>query len=442
MRRSLSRRNFIGSAATAGVGVSLATTANSVPAPEPVAAGSIAPTARAAVEWPVWDARDQAALIEVLNSGKWGRAAGGKRVSEFEAAFAEKMRARYCLATSSGTTALLTTFGALGIGPGDEVILPPYTFVATFNAITNSYALPVFVDSDAETFQIDPTKIAAAITPSTKLLLPVHIGGSPADLDAITTVAKSHNVTVIEEACQAPLAEWRGQPVGNIGLAGCFSFQSSKNLTSGEGGAIVTNDEAFANLCYNFHTPSGNKPGLSSGRASNFRLTEFQAGLLISQLTRLEEQAKTREANAARLTELLRNIPGISPARLASGCTRSAYHLYMLRYDPRQFENLPRAKFLKLLAKAGIAASGGYTSLNNSLHVKALANNRHYRRLYGTDTMDRWVERNQCPVNDRLCEEAVWLSQSKLLHPQADMDRIATVIADIQKRAGDLVRSE
>jgi dTDP-4-amino-4,6-dideoxygalactose transaminase len=399
------------------------------------------PTPKAAVDWPVWDERDAAGLLDVLNSGQWGRTAGDRRVAEFEAAFARRMQARHCIATSCGTTALFTTLGALGIGPGDEVIVPPYTFVATFNAITQSYALPVFVDSDAETFQIDPRKIAAAITSRTKLLLPVHIGGSPADLDAIEELARSHKVAVIEDACQAVLAELHGRPVGTRGLAGCFSFQASKNLTSGEGGAVVTNDEAFAALCYNFHSPGGGRPAPSSGRGANFRLTEFQAALLLSQFTRLEEQARTRDANAAYLSSLLTKVPGITPARLVDGCTRSAWHLYMFRYDQSQFANLPRARFLKELAKAGVGASGGYGPLNTSAHVRALAANPHYQRLYGKNAMARWLETNQCPVNDRLCEEAVWFTQTKLLGTRAQVGRIAEVIVDIQKRAGKVASS-
>lgn len=429
-----SRRKFIGTSAGAAACLAGAT----IPSTSSGAAIPVAQPSKAAVAWPIWDANEEKALLDALNSGRWGRTTRGKFLPAFEAAFAKRMRAKHCIATSSGTTALLTTVGALGIGPGDEVILPPYTFVATFNAITNSYALPVFVDSDAETFQIDPKKIAAAITPNTKLLLPVHIGGSPADMDAIQQIAKPHKVSVIEDACQAPLAELRGQPVGTAGLAGCFSFQASKNLTAGEGGAVLTNDDAFANLCSNFHSPGGGKPGESLGRGANYRLTEFQAAILGAQLTRLDEHAKIRDANAAYLTKLLQKIPGITPAKLVPGCTRSGWHLYMLRYDRQQFAGLSREKFLAGLTKAGVAASGGYSSLNTSRHVRALGTNPHYQRIYGKAAMTRWVDANQCPVNDKLCTEAVWFSQITLLGTRAQMERIAETFADIQKRAGDL----
>ena len=438
MQSSIDRRQMIKSAAVAGVASCIGSASAHAGSPSP-SPSSLAEADKAAVkakvEWPFWDSLEESGLRDVLNSGVWGRTSGGRCVPEFEAAFASRMKARFCIATASGTTALLTTLGALGIGPGDEVIMPPYTFVATFNAITNSYALPVFVDSDAESFQIDAKKIESAITANTKLLLPVHIGGSVFDLEAVNSIAKARNIPMIEDACQAPLAEWRGQPIGSIGLAGCFSFQASKNINSGEGGAIVTNDEQFANLCFNFHTPGGGKPGPSLGRGSNFRITEFQAALLLAQLSRLEEQSKIRDANAAYLTELLQKIPGIAPAKLAKGSTRSAWHLYMFRYDPKQFANMPRAAFLKELGKAGIAASTGYSRLNQTAHVRALATNPHYQRIYGKDFMSRWLEANQCPANDQLCEDAIWFTQTKLLGTRANMEQTANAIASIQKRA-------
>lgn len=436
--RPVSRRTFIRKTAGASLALGLA---GRSPAATPASPPTTAPVTPPAPIWPLVNAADETALIDVLRSGRWGRTAGGKRVTTFEASFARRMQARHCIATSSGTTALLTALGALNIGPGDEVILPAYTFVATFNSITASFALPIFADSAAATFQVDPKSVATALSPATRLILPVHIGGSPADLDALTELARSRHLPLIEDACQAPLAEWRGQPVGTQGLGGCFSFQASKNLTAGEGGAILTNDDAFADQCYNYHTPGGGRPAPSSGRGANYRLTEFQAALLTSQMARLESQAQTRDANAAHLTALLRQIPGITPAALTPGSTRSAWHLYMFRYEARAFSGLTRAKFIQALAKQGVAVSSGYARLNTSAHVLALAENPHYQRIYGKTALKHWLERNACPVNDRLVEEALWLPQTKLLTDRAEMERIASVIADVQKRAGDLARS-
>ncbi len=443
MAHSLSRRKFIGGAASAGAGVALALSpARGAQASTKAAAAAPAASAASTGDWPIWDQREETALVEVLRSGKWGRTgAGGARVKEFEALFAKRMGAKFCVATSSGTTALLSSLGALNIGPGDEVILPPYTFVATFNAITASFALPVFADVDAASFQIDPARISATITPATKLLLPVHIGGSTCEIEAIAEIARTRKIALLEDACQALTAEWKGQPIGTKGIGGCFSFQASKNLTAGEGGAVLTNDEAFANQVYNFHTPGGPKPGQSWGRAANYRITEFQAGLLLAQYTRFEAQQDTRHANATYLSSLLAKIPGIAPAKLSSGNNRGGWHLYMMRYDAKQFAGLTRAKFLAALAKEGVAASSGYGTLNHSPHVKALAANPHYQRIYGKDAMTRWLERNICPVNDRVVEEAVWLGQTKLLGARSEMERIAEKIAGIKKRAGDLAKA-
>ncbi|APZ93917.1 DegT/DnrJ/EryC1/StrS family aminotransferase [Fuerstiella marisgermanici] len=434
MSTPFTRRGFFGTAAAAGAMTGL------VGESMPTAAARPADAKKANVAWPIWDKGEEESLLAVLNSGKWGRTSGGKHLLDFEAAFSERMKAKHCIATSSGTTALMTTLGALNIGPGEQVIMPPYTFVATFNVITNSFALPVFVDTDPATFQIDPKKIAAAITDDTRLLLPVHIGGSPADMEAINSVAKQHGVKVIEDACQAPLAELHGKPVGTSGLAGCISFQASKNLTSGEGGAVLTNDDAFADQCFDFHMPGGRRKGADFGRGANYRLTQFQAALLSVQLVRLEQHAKTRDENAAYLTEMFKQIPGITPASLVPGCTRSAWHLYMMRYDQTQFAGLTRSRFLKELSKAGVRCSGGYSALNNSPHVKALAENPHYQRIYGADTMAKWVEANQCPVNDKLCAEAIWFSQTQLLGSRAEMEHIVEAIDGIRKRAGDLVK--
>jgi dTDP-4-amino-4,6-dideoxygalactose transaminase len=439
MKKGLSRRTFLGAAASAGAALCAST------APARAADGtgkSAAPAARPAAHptaWPVADARDEDALLRVLRSGKWGRtAAPDGRVKEFETVFAARMQAKHCIATSSGTTALLSALGALNIGPGDEVIVPPYTFVATFNAVTASFALPVFADIDAASFQIDPAKAAAAVTRATRVILPVHIGGTPCDLDAIAEVARARKLTLLEDACQAPGAAFNGRPVGTRGIGGCFSFQASKNLTAGEGGAVLTNDDTFAAQVFNFHTPGNPKSAPATGRAANYRLTEFQAALLLAQSSRFDAQQDLRHANATYLASLLEKIPGIAPARIPGDRSRSGWHLFMARYDARQFAGLPRAKFLDALTRAGVPASSGYTALNTSAHVAALAANPHYLRIYGKDTMARWLERNRCPVNDRVVGEAFWFPQTRLLGSRSDMERIAEAIDGVRQRAGSL----
>jgi dTDP-4-amino-4,6-dideoxygalactose transaminase len=445
-RRFLATVTATGGAAVLGSGRerTAARTGQPSPAARPVAPGSRpavlggTPVRTAAFPgWPVTDTREEQALTAVVRSGRWGRGVG-EQVARFEREYAALTGAAHCLATANGTSALLTAMSALGIGPGDEVIVPPYTFVATINVVLALHALPIFVDTDPDTFQIDATKIPDAITDRTRAIVPVHLGGSVADLDAVLAAAAARKVPVLEDACQAHLAEWKGRKVGTLGQAGCFSFQASKNLNSGEGGAILSNDGAFVERCYAFHNNSRGRtrsgadfsyeaPGL------NLRLTEFQAAMLLAQMSRLESQSKRREANAAYLTKQLLAVPGIAPARMYAGVTRNAYHLYMFRYDPSGFGGLSRAGFLKALRAEGIPASGGYSPLTREPFLEQALGSRGYQRIYSAAELAVARERSRCPVNDRLCEQAVWLTQTMLLGPREDMDHIVDAVARIQK---------
>jgi dTDP-4-amino-4,6-dideoxygalactose transaminase len=394
--------------------------------------------------WPVVDAREEKELLGVLHGGKWFRL-DGTTVDRFEEAYARLTGARYCIATANGTSALYASLAGLGVAPGDEVILPPYTFIATLNVVFLHYALPIFVDSDPETFQMDARKLEAAISERTTVVLPVHLGGNACDLDAILETAGRRRLPVLEDACQAHLAEWRGRKLGTLGAAGCFSFQASKNLNSGEGGAILTNDDALYDRCWAFHDNCRARRGRpappSGGRGANLRLTEFQAGLLLAQMTRVEAQSKVREENARYLSQQLREIPGIVPARMHEGCTRNAYHLYMLRYQAEPFAGLPRSRFLEALAAEGVPCSPGYAPMNREKYVAATLASKAYQRLYPKDVLDGWAERNQCPANDRLCEEAVWLTQTILLGPRQDMDDIVAAVRKVHASAAGLAKA-
>jgi len=449
MRNKTDRRKFINTLSVAGLGLAMGAPQYVLahnPHPKPALLGGPKAHPGSFPGWPVFDATEQEGLVNVLKSKQWGRL-GGAVMPRFENAYAKQLGAAYCLGVSSGTSALTTMLGALGIGPGDEVIIPVYTFIATYNVVVLNYALPVFVDTDIESFQLDADKIEAAISDQTRVIMPVHVGGSPAHLDKIMEIGNRKNIPVIEDACQAHLGEWRGKKVGNYGRAGAFSFQSSKNLNCGEGGAIVTNDEQFAKTCYTFHNQGqgGNSAAYNTGvgtRGTNLRLTEFQASLLLSQMKRLEGQSRRRSENANYLTQLLNEIPGIVPAKLYEGTTRSAYHLYMFRYRKEHFAGLSRATFLKALTAEGIPCSPGYNAMNKSAYVIGLAQNKHYLKIYGEQTMRQWLERNECPQNDRLTnDQAIWLYQTMLLGSKTDMEQIAAAILKIQQHAADLVSS-
>ncbi|UCF37986.1 MAG: DegT/DnrJ/EryC1/StrS family aminotransferase [Acidobacteriota bacterium] len=455
MSNHFNRRNFIGlvSAGAAGMHFTAAAPTLSVSAGvdgKPALLGGEPVRTKPFPGWPVVEDNDRANQKAVLESKHWNR---GSHVDQFEEAWASRLGAKYAVATSSGTSALVASLAALEVGPGDEVIVPPYTFVATINVVLLHHALPVFVDTDRSTFQIDPGKIASAITENTRCVMPVHLGGNVANMDEILKVARAKNVPVLEDACQSHLAEWRGQKVGTVGDLGCFSFQASKNLNSGEGGAATSNNgdliarvASFQNAGRGYEIDENGK--LIGDRSSGFvytrngdnrRLTEFQGALLLSQLDRLEEQAKIREQNAEYLTSLLKEVPGIRPAEMYEGCTRNAYHLYMFRFDPEGFAGMSRKRFLEAMKAEGVACSSGYGRLNKEPFLETTYKSRGFRRIYTEKEIQLLLERNECPENDRLCDEAVWLIQTQLLGPRSDMDEIAAAVRKIQKHAASLV---
>ncbi|MEO7649575.1 MAG: DegT/DnrJ/EryC1/StrS family aminotransferase [Bryobacteraceae bacterium] len=433
MSDPVTRRKFV----AAGAIVSAASAATME---KPALLGGKPIRSRPFPSWPQTSENDEKAWIEVLRSGKWNKF-NGAQAKRFEQTWATLTGAKHCLAVSSGTAALMCALNALDVGPGDEVIVPTYTFVATINAVFLQYALPVFVDTDPDTFQIDARKIEAAITPRTKAILPAHIGGAAADMDLIGAIARKHKLPVIEDACQAHMAEWRGRKLSSLGDLGCFSFQASKNLNSGEGGALLTSSDDLYSRAASFHNNGRSSAGSFVRNGCNLRMTEFQAVLLLEQLTRVEAQSQRREQNAVYLAGLLRDIQGIRPASIAEGCTRNAYHLFLMRYDSAGFAGLPRARFLKALAAEGVPCSGGYTPLNQDLVVENTLKSRAYQRIFTAAEIASYRERNRCPVNDKLCGEALWFTQTVLLGEKSDMDQIAAAVRKIQTHARALAAS-
>jgi len=446
-KNNLTRREFL---ATASTGTIAAVASAGIPAYGNInkKAGKLAILGGKPVrtkgwyDWPIWDRGAEDSILSVLRSGNWFRGRGTK-VSEFEKKYAELMGAKRCLATASGTTALLVALHVLGVDAGDEVLVAPYTFIATYNVVFLTKALPVFVDTDQETFTMNPDKIEERINENTKAILPVHILGLPADMDRINAIAKKHNLVVIEDACQAWLAEYRNKKCGTLGDLGCFSFQNSKNIPAGEGGAIIGDDEEIMDRCYSFHNcgrPYGSVKRTSGYpvRGSNRRMQEFQAVILMSQMKRIQKDADTRLENALYLTSRIKGIPGIIPYKLAEGATRSAYHLYPFRYKKEHFNDVPRSKFLAALRAEGIPCSGGYGPQNKDGLIEDALNSSGYKRLYSKERLKRYREENHCPDNDQLCREAVWFFHSLLLGTKRDMDDIADAILKIYENRDKL----
>src|ERR1043165_7482257 len=253
-------------------------------------------------DWPKWLQSWEPAVLKVLRSGKWYRGDGG-HVAEFETGYANLLGAKRCLATASGTTALLVSLHVMDVDAGDEVIVSPYTFIATYNAILINKALPVFADTDPATLTMDPASIESRITERTRAILPVHIYGMPCDMDPINAIARKHKLAVIEDACQAWLAEYKGQKGGVLGDLGCFSFQNSKHIPAGEGGAVTGDSDDLLDRCQSFHNCGrgfgnfkGDKPYFTRG--SNYRMQQMQAVMLMQQFDKLVLETARRRENA------------------------------------------------------------------------------------------------------------------------------------------------
>ena len=368
--------------------------------------------------WPIWDDTERQALLGVLESGAWWY---GERVREFERAFADYQGAGFGVSVSSGTTALEAALMALGIGSGDEVIVPPYTFVATASAVLRVNAVPVFADIEPHSLCLDPADVERKLTARTRALIPVHFGGRVADMDRLLALARPRGLHVVEDACHSWGSQWKGKGTGAIGDCGVFSFQASKNITSAEGGMILTDDGTLAERCRAV-TNCGRLPGDSwyehSIVASNLRLTEFQAALLLAQLTRLPGQTRTREANAAILDAGLRDIPGIVTLPGDARMTRRGCHLYCFRLA-REL-GVTRAQFIAAVAAEGVPLTAGY---GRPLYRNAV--------FAGTPAAEA-----RCPVAEQVCDDTCWILQTVLLADEEAMHSIVEAIRKVAENIG------
>lgn len=382
--------------------------------------------------WPLFDESDVRAVTRVAESGEWGNPNCGGLVEKFEKEFAQYCGSKYAISCVNGSVSLRLALIASGVRPGDEVIVPPYSFVATASVVIEANCVPVFVDIDPDTYNLDPSKIEAAITTRTKAIIPVHFGGQACDMDSLMRIANKNNLHVIEDAAHAHGGEYKGKKLGSIGLAGSFSFQSSKNLNAGEGGIVVTNDEALFDTMNSLRNVGRIKGGQwyeHHYAGCNYRITQFQAALLSQQLTRLDEQTKLRDENGQYLNALLSSVEGITPLTRGHGETVHPYHLYIFRYDKSKFNGLPKQEFAQLLMAEGVPSFMGYPK---PIYKQPLFQNKNFMCYAIPAHVDYKMVR--CPVAERACyEEAVWILQHALLGTKEDMDQFAEAIKKIQQ---------
>ncbi|WP_200814422.1 DegT/DnrJ/EryC1/StrS aminotransferase family protein [Parabacteroides sp. Marseille-P3160] len=395
-------------------------------------------------KWPYVDEKVVASITKTARSGIWCRIdSPNGTVPTFEKEYASLMGAKYCVATGSGTQSLHTCVEALGIGPGDEVITTPYTDMGTISGIISARALPVLADIDRESFQLDPTIVERLITPYTRAIIPVHIMGQPCDLDSILTIAKKHKLYVIEDACQAHLAQYRGKRLGTIGDLGCFSHQSSKTIPCGEGGSILGDDGGLMDQCYTVMNHGTNKKGRSVTIGPKYRMNEFEGAVLLAQLPNAMEQWKRRNENAAYLTSKLKACPGVVPQKLYNGTESGSFYLYTMGYRKEYFNNVDRAVFLKALAAEGISLS---SYIPNGLHrepwVDHILGLKVYQEMYSPARLKQYKEELACPVCDKICSEEMlmlWAS-GPLLGTKKDMDDIVNAIMKVYENRDQLAK--
>lgn len=400
------------------------------------------------VQWPLSGEEERANLARVLDSGQWwrGGARGESFVTRFEDAFAAFQDARYAVAVTNGTTALECAYRTVGVEPGDEVICPAATFIATASAALMVGGVPVFVDIDPETYTVSPAAIEAAITPRTRCIAIVDYGGMPCDYDAIRAIAARHRLPVVADCAHAHGSQWRGVGCGALTECGTFSFQMGKTLTTGEGGMVMTNDPDLAALMYSHHNL-----GRVSGRpfyehhvaASNLRMTEWQGAIGLAQLSRFPQQVQTRERNSRRLHRALSELDaGVRPLRRRAEVTRWCFYMWHFRFQPERWDGVTRDLYMRALAAEGVP--GLWTGHVEPLYRNPVFAERRFGRKgfpvsapYHQGGVDYRAMR--CPETERIAEtEAIAINHRIFLATEADMDRIAGAMEKLWRLRDEL----
>ena len=387
-------------------------------------------------DWPIYSRQEERALQRVLASRNWGGYPFPNIIADrFAQNFAKFHGAKYGLAVSNGTVAIQVALKAAGIGLGDEVIVPAYTWEGTVGPVLLLNAVPVFVDVDPDTYCLDARLVKAALTEKTRAILPVHLAMSFADMDAIMKIARTHNLAVIEDCAHAHGGKWRSKGAGATGDFGCFSFQSSKLMTSGEGGGVITSDLALYERAQSY---------VNCGRASstdrfgqrligfNHRITEFQAAILEAQLGRLPKQAEKRQSNMAHLEKRLRKISGLGFLKRDKRNTRVAAYQYVFKYHAEALSDTPRAAFLGALELEGIPCDGLFYEPVYKSALFPLDPSEFPALSWGRAEPLNPRTQYQCPVSERAAyEESVWLPHHLFLGSRKDVDDIADAVEKV-----------
>jgi len=394
-------------------------------------------------EWPIITDEEIEAVIRVLKRRKLcATMYKAYEVPELESEFAKVMNVKYAVATSSGTAALDIVVAALDIGPGDEIITTPYTFVATATCALHNCAIPIFADVDLKTRNIDPADIERKITDRTKAIIVVHLAGHPCEMDEIMKIAEEHNLYVIEDCAQAHLAEYKGKIVGGIGHIAIFSFQESKNMMAGEGGMITTNDEELAERCVSLreHGRLRDKPWYYHYKLGwNYRMTEMQAAILRVQLKRLPKITEERRKNAEYLSKLLKEFEAVKPGYVAP-YVKHAYHLYLIDYYP-EIVGLTKEQFVKAVQAEGVPLTGGYMWPIYENNIFKEFRVRPKQCPFSCPYYGKKVSypKGLCPNAEKLCYEiGLWMPGYSLNVPREELNDVPRALEKVIKHSEEI----
>lgn len=355
---------------------------------------------------------DFQAVMEVLRTG---RLALGPKVVEFEQRMAEYAGVKHALAVNSGTSGLHLIVRAMGLGPGDEVLVPSFTFAASVNAVLYEGATPIFVDIEPETLNLDPADVERKITPRTKAIMAVDVFGHPANWEALNAISRRHNIPVIDDCCEALGAKYQGRMIGQFGIAGCFAFYPNKQMTTGEGGIIVTNDDEIARLCRSMRNQGRGEMGawLEHERLGyNYRLDEMSAALGVSQLARIEDFIAKREQVAQMYNARLQGLSWVRPP-VVKDDVRMSWFVYV----PMLAEGLDRDPVMREMEAMGVPARGYFSPVHLQPYI---------RRMLGTGP-------GSLPVTEAIAQRTIALPFHNHLK-EAEIDHVVEVFAKAVER--------
>jgi L-glutamine:scyllo-inosose aminotransferase len=397
--------------------------------------------------WPFFDDRERQHLLKALESRNWGGYPFPSALAErFGRKFAKAHGANYGIPCANGSVTMEIALQAMGLKAGEEVIVPAYTFMATASCVVRTNGVPVFVDVEPRNYCMDPAAVEAAITPDTRAIIPVHLGSSIADMDRILDIAKKHGLVVIEDCAHAHGGQWRGMGVGSMGDFGSFSLQSSKLMTSGEGGVLTVRDDVMHQKCKSIINCGRKEPGYDGFDeqlfGANYRISELQVSVALAQTERLEEVTARRATMHEYFKQTLHaQVPGLRVLETDPRVTRLHCYQTVMQYDAAAFAGVHRDRFLEALAAEGVRFSGDFYEPLYRIDIFNARSEQWpmLRKRYGEGILGH--SELCCPVTEKAAwHEAVWMHYPYISGSKQDVEDVVTAIKKVQDHAAELLK--